>query len=334
MRPAVTAASTLDLRLAHFNRKYALNPAQRDALAHFLQLQNGEILAVNGPPGTGKTSLVLDIIASMWTYSAVNKEEYPPIIADASTNNQAVTNIIDAFAGNFESDNEGFNHRWVPELNTFGAYYPAFSKLQENNNKYLTYEHFTTKIETFNFYQKAKTHFLNEASTAFKHDITSVSEALELIHGIIINKISTVHNMLSVHDKVNSLLQQNGFRTEQELSDKIRELRTRCNKLNDEYHHWNLLNTKWLNFLSEHSGLLHGALTVIPSYKRNATLKALLYFKQLWDFDDPLPEVADEKNITALLQGQVQKYKEELQNYTQELHQAEELLSTFEDNQT
>jgi ABC-type hemin transport system ATPase subunit len=44
-------------RLGHSGDKFPLAVAQRDALSHYLTQQPGDILAVNGPPGTGKTTL-------------------------------------------------------------------------------------------------------------------------------------------------------------------------------------------------------------------------------------------------------------------------------------
>lgn len=75
---------------------YSLSPSQREAINHFNEIVEGDILAVSGPPGTGKTTLLQSIVANMYVSSALNKEEAPIIVA-SSTNNQAVTNIIDSF---------------------------------------------------------------------------------------------------------------------------------------------------------------------------------------------------------------------------------------------
>ena len=89
-------------RLGHPNPNHgrSLADSQRVALAHLLAAGHGEVVAVNGPPGTGKTTLLLSVVASLWAKAALEGGE-PPIVLAASTNNQAVTNIIDAFGKGF-----------------------------------------------------------------------------------------------------------------------------------------------------------------------------------------------------------------------------------------
>ncbi|WP_249183085.1 AAA domain-containing protein, partial [Anaerostipes sp. Marseille-Q3525] len=76
--------------------EYPLSPSQREAISCFSEIKNGEVLAVNGPPGTGKTTLLQSIVANMYVNAALKKDKAPVIVA-TSTNNQAVTNIIDSF---------------------------------------------------------------------------------------------------------------------------------------------------------------------------------------------------------------------------------------------
>jgi MoxR-like ATPase len=66
VEPLLASNAMFSERLGHSGDKFPLAVAQRDALSHYLTQQPGDILAVNGPPGTGKTTLVLSIIATEW----------------------------------------------------------------------------------------------------------------------------------------------------------------------------------------------------------------------------------------------------------------------------
>ncbi|MEV2666761.1 AAA domain-containing protein [Paenibacillus larvae] len=78
------------------SNEFSISPSQRETMHHFLNMGHGDILAVNGPPGTGKTTLLQSIVSTLWVTHAAEGGE-PPIILAASTNNQAVTNVIDSF---------------------------------------------------------------------------------------------------------------------------------------------------------------------------------------------------------------------------------------------
>ncbi|MED1722041.1 AAA domain-containing protein [Brevibacillus parabrevis] len=65
--------------------EYPLSPSQREAVNHFNHMENGEILAVNGPPGTGKTTLLQSIVADLYVQKALKQEKAPLIVA-TSTN--------------------------------------------------------------------------------------------------------------------------------------------------------------------------------------------------------------------------------------------------------
>lgn len=167
-------------RLGHSGDKFSLAPAQRDALSHMLNGENGDILAINGPPGTGKTTLVLSIIATLWARAALNKSE-PPVVLAISTNNQAVTNIIEAFGKDFSPGQGVMAGRWLPGIHSFGAYFPAATRKSEANNKYQT-EDFFDKIENRSYLEAAEAYYLEKSKEAFpqlsRHTIESVTEKL------------------------------------------------------------------------------------------------------------------------------------------------------------
>ncbi|ENH55877.1 viral (Super1) RNA helicase family protein [Escherichia coli p0305293.7] len=169
-------------RLGPSGDKFPLAKAQRDALSHFLDARHGDILAVNGPPGTGKTTLVLSIIATQWARAALEKSE-PPVIIATSTNNQAVTNIIEAFGKDFSQGTGAMAGRWLPELKSFGAYFPSSPRKAEAAKKYQT-EDFFNQVESKEYVEDALLFYLEKAKAAFpEKDCSSPEKVIELLHG-------------------------------------------------------------------------------------------------------------------------------------------------------
>lgn len=148
-------------RLAHASDKYGLATAQRDALSHILSGAEGEILAVNGPPGTGKTTLVLSLVATLWAKAAIAGDSAPVIIA-ASANNQATSNVIDAFGKDFSEGTGLLSGRWLPEINSYGAYFPSQHEEKKSGDKYQT-ERFFQKIENKTYLESAELYYKEKA---------------------------------------------------------------------------------------------------------------------------------------------------------------------------
>ncbi len=168
-------------RLGHSNPHFPLAVQQRQVLAWLNASSPGEVLAVNGPPGTGKTTMLLSAVADLWVRAALEGKD-PPVIVAASSNNQAVTNIIDAFGKDFAKGEGPFAGRWLPEIESFGIFLASHSRRLEAAGRYQT-EEFQTERESVAYVQRAKDAYLEKARAAFpqhaKLDLASVVSLLQ-----------------------------------------------------------------------------------------------------------------------------------------------------------
>jgi hypothetical protein len=165
--------------------EFPLSPKQRHALHHFLQQEDGEILAVNGPPGTGKTTLLRSVVANLWTQAALDEAE-PPLIVAASNNNQAVTNILESFA---KADEAGLDERlmgrWLPEVDSYGLYCCASDRASDRN-PYLYHgprgEGGMQAWQTREYFERARHQFLQHAGQWQDGSATDLKEARRALH--------------------------------------------------------------------------------------------------------------------------------------------------------
>jgi hypothetical protein len=174
-------------RPGHSNAKFPVADQQREVLAHLYAAQIGDILAVNGPPGTGKTTMLLSAIAGFWVRAALEQTD-PPLIVAASSNNQAVTNIIDAFGKDFGHGEGPFAGRWLPDINSFGLYLPAASRENKASTKYQT-ESFFRGLEAPDYLERARTAYLDSARIAFPNlGELDVARVIKALHQCLIDK--------------------------------------------------------------------------------------------------------------------------------------------------
>lgn len=119
--------------------EFPLAEKQRNALHYVARMDEGDLLAVNGPPGTGKTTLLRSVVADSWVRAAILRKE-PPIVVATSSSNQAVTNILDSFSKIEETNvEEALKGRWLPNINAYGLYACGDNKAnKENPYSYVT----------------------------------------------------------------------------------------------------------------------------------------------------------------------------------------------------
>ncbi|MFL0107923.1 AAA domain-containing protein [Tenacibaculum maritimum] len=220
-KPPVTDEGFLNynhLHLGQMSDKFPLSISQRKTLLSFLTAESNAISAVNGPPGTGKTTLLQSLVATEVVKAAIHGEEAPIILA-CSSNNQAVTNIIDSFI-NSESSLEGLSERWIPDFHGYATYLPSNSK-NEKSLKEINYlkgnlfghEGTLCDLENEEYIYDAENYFLNKYNDYFDFGVNSLEEAcmnlqeeIMLIEDQLIEGVEISSNYINSIDNVNSFL--------------------------------------------------------------------------------------------------------------------------------
>lgn len=195
--------------LGYASNKYALSDAQRVATIATHNLNDGGVLAVNGPPGTGKTTMLLSIVASEWIRAAINQSE-PPIIIAASTNNQAVTNIIDAFAKDFSEGEPPFNGRWIDGVSSYGcriANDKNKKKERSEGKSYIYANEMDDIVNTENIEENIEK-WCRHASIASGKTLSSIDDGVKWLHSKMIELLGMLNDLSSLFDLLRALDQK------------------------------------------------------------------------------------------------------------------------------
>lgn len=118
------------LHTGHMDPKHGLDPSQRVALKHLIATEPARVLAVSGPPGTGKTACLRGVIATELVNATLDESgPRPPIIVASSATNQAVTNIIKSFGEiAAATSEESVSARWLRVVTSYGWFYASKTK--------------------------------------------------------------------------------------------------------------------------------------------------------------------------------------------------------------
>jgi len=315
--------------LGQMSGEFPLSPKQRNAMHYFIEQKAGEILAVNGPPGTGKTTLLRSVVGNLWTQAALNKEE-PPLIVATSNNNQAVTNILGSFARIDETGlDENLMGRWLPEVDSYGLYFCSGEKANQRN----PYRYMGPKGEgcmeswqTQTFITNAQEYFLAKVTTWQRSECKDVDDALSVLHkemrvierqilqgfecldawqwalDIITQHYGSVELLQATISKSKETLRQQAetYEKEKSLQDAVYEL-------------WS--SRKWWITL----------LMLVPSIRKQEAYKTAKLLNR-WDkfFD-----VSSDDKVEAALNQEIAKIREQIKKLQDQLTEAENHLNHF-----
>ena len=236
--------SMMKKHVGQMNNEYSLSPSQRESINHFNVMNEGEILAVNGPPGTGKTTLLQSLVATLFVKKAL-KEEKAPFIVASSTNNQAVTNIIDSFSSIHHDKNTNLTKRWIEGVHSLGVYFPAHSKQKEAKAKGFHYtdprgEGFFKEVESEANINASKEKLIKECSTFFNQQFTDISICQKTIHDRLTRIIHIQEELLTLYNRLQSYLNKD-MAIEvflNDLKDKITECENKFDTIKNRQLEW------------------------------------------------------------------------------------------------
>lgn len=182
LKPVLTSAELASASAKHVGQmgyEHALSISQRKSLFQLNQAGEGTILAVNGPPGTGKTTLLQSIVANEVVKHALMGSD-PAVILACSTNNQAVTNIIDSFS-TVKPKAGLFYERWLPRLTGFGLYLASESKVVDPKVLHLKRRQggFHREIENEEYLAEAEHLFTSQYNRHYGKSIRLVDQIVE-----------------------------------------------------------------------------------------------------------------------------------------------------------
>lgn len=189
--------------LGQMQSTYPLSVSQRVSLSYFSDTSSNNIFPIQGPPGTGKTTLFLSIIATNWVEAAIKKER-PPIVVAASTNNLAVTNILDSFKVAYALNSLTVNARWLPDFCDYGLYLPSSSKrniAEENNYLYQSKGNGLDSVAKFysdEYREKSQLFFIKKFNDFYKLNETDLLRCQEYIHAQMQEKRDLITNIIDL----------------------------------------------------------------------------------------------------------------------------------------
>lgn len=203
------------IHTGNISNSIALNKRQRDSIYGTLLLKNGEILEIDGPPGTGKTTIFNSIIASKFVESVITKKN-PEILFICSNNNKAVVNVLDSLHKNYINLDTNIFERWLPDVSSYGLFMPSKSRemteLEKDgylyakkvpSNKGPRWEGLPMHMENETYLNQAKIHFSQNFNASGLGEEFEISKMTNILYKEVIKNYNLLKNIVIATENIN-----------------------------------------------------------------------------------------------------------------------------------
>ncbi|QHI73488.1 AAA domain-containing protein [Aminipila terrae] len=332
--------SKMQIHCGQMSGEHSLSPSQREAVNHFNCMGDGEILAVNGPPGTGKTTLLQTIVADMYVKRAIKKEKAPLIVA-SSTNNQAVTNIITSFGNIKKMGISNVEERWIEGVDNFAAYFPSTSKIKEANSKGYQYtsqkgEFFVSDIEDKKNIDKSMAKILRNCNEYFQGEYKDVIACQAKLHDELLYMEKSKKTLLSLAQEI-SQYDLNGEKIDmylESLALQIEETQKSIDRICKRISEWEKcykripLLYRLLKFINSFSRKIQTEFRLFINNQEQSFLNEYMGFDEIREeyshlynkYNNMLVELRNKKTAIEKIKGQYDEELKHLKQHNIELH--------------
>lgn len=309
-----------------YNNEFPLSHSQRQSILLHEQGEVGSIIAVNGPPGTGKTTLLQSVIANELVKSVLQKKEPPRIIA-SSTNNQAITNILDSFGGDLK--------RWIPNMNSIGAYMIGSDPTKQSESLKKGYQLLTKSNGLFSGHYLDNIHDadIDELEAYFNQlfdqcfenqSCENIKERTKFLKSQVVYQTRRVDEILDLYARIQELEQKHFPLSDlslniDELNEKTeakKELELDVNKLKE-------LNQTYEEFCKENS--LTKNLSLIPLFRKKFERKFAMFLQVSTNAEFQTAESQDD--FEEKLLSEIQSGNRNLAVLKKEIEEKEKVIS-------
>ncbi|MCB9202449.1 MAG: hypothetical protein H6604_05320 [Flavobacteriales bacterium] len=312
--------------LGQMSNEFPLSVSQRESIACFNLLEESNILAVNGPPGTGKTTFLQSVVANSVVSTVVNQQK-PKLIIACSANNQAITNILDSFV--LEQEDE-LVKRWLPNITSLGLYFSI-----KDNNKYqtCTSEYGSGFLNDFEATDlDSKKQFFVEKICQNIGKCTDIKESKEKLLNIVQSKVANTKKYIDVaenYENIKQLLEDAKFSDFDDLVENISLVEDNIYNCNAEIQQISNVE-KQLIQANDSQPFLRKIFYFIPKFKKH---KASLFKRILLDIKfEKTPNYNNYSDLIHLLNEAIISKTNTVKQLKEKLISLSELKSRIEES--